>query len=212
MRYGRDGAEFDRAIAFIDATYAVALTLLITTLDIDDKPSSFRSVSALADAVGPQFIAFVIAFVVIARYWLLHHRMIASFVALDTHTIVVNLCLVGAVVLLPFSTASVGDPDVADLPLPTVLMAVNIAALSALHTLVWAIAARKRLLDHIPTSGEWRERMINGLVPAAVFLASVPLAYVASPAVARLGWLSLLAINPAVGRLTASARRPSDDR
>jgi len=36
-RYQRDDAEFDRAIAFIDATFAVALTLLVTTLDIKSE-------------------------------------------------------------------------------------------------------------------------------------------------------------------------------
>ncbi len=170
MRYSREASEFDRALAFVDATFAVALTLLITTLEVDDEPSSFTSLSALADAVGPQFIAFVIAFAVIAYYWLLNHRMVATFVAIDTPTIVAHLCLIAAIVLLPFSTASVGDPDVADPPVPTVLMAVNIAAVTALHALIWVIARRGGLLDHTPTSGEWRERMIDGFVPTAVFL------------------------------------------
>jgi uncharacterized membrane protein len=210
MRYSRDASEFDRALAFIDATFAVALTLLVTSLEIDDKSSSFRSLSALADAVAPQFIAFIVAFVVIAGYWLMNHRMVARFVALDTRTIVASLCLVAAIVLLPFSTAAVGDANVADLPLPTVLMAVNIAAVSALHTLVWVVACRGTLLDHTPTSGEWRERVVDGFVPAAVFLVSVPIAYLASPGIARLSWLSLLAINPAVGALMARTRRLED--
>jgi hypothetical protein len=90
-------------------------------------------------------------------------------------------------------------------------MAVNIAAVSALYTLVWAVACRKGFLDHTPTSGEWRERVIDGLVPAAVFLASVPLAYLASPAIARVAWVSLVVINPAVGTLMARARRRSDE-
>ena len=210
MRYSRDVSEFDRAIAFIDATFAVALTLLVTSLDIDNKASSFKSLSALADDVGPQFIAFVVAFVVIAGYWLMNHRMVAAFVAIDIPTTVASLCLVAAVVLLPFTTGAVGDPDVADLPLPTVLMAVNIAAVSVLHTLVWVVASRGALLDHTPTSGEWRERVVTGFVPAAVFLVSVPIAYVASPGIARLSWLSLLAVNPAVGALMARARRLTD--
>jgi uncharacterized membrane protein len=212
MQYSRDASEFDRAIAFIDATFAVALTLLITSLDIGDKSSSFTSLSALADAVGSQFVAFVIAFVVIAGYWLMNHRMVATFVALDTRTIVASLCLVAAVVVLPFSTTAVGDPEVADLPLPTALMAVNIAAMSALHTLIWVLAVRGGLLDHTSTAGEWRERVIDGLAPAAVFLISVPVAFVASPGIARLLWLSLLAVNPAVGALMARARRLRDER
>jgi uncharacterized membrane protein len=108
--------------------------------------------------------------------------MVAKFVAIDTPTIVANLGLIAAVVLLPFTTASVGDPEVADLPLPTVLMAVSIAAVSALSTLVWVIACRRGVLDHTPTSGEWRQTVINGSVPAAVFLASVPVAYLVTPA------------------------------
>jgi TMEM175 potassium channel family protein len=212
VRYSRDVSEFDRAIAFIDATFAVALTFLITTLDVDDRRSAFASTAALANAIGPQFVAFLISFAVIAGYWLMHHRMVAGFVAIDTRTIVVNLCLVVAIVLLPFSTASVGDPGVENLALPTVLMAVNIALVSSLYTLVWVTAARRRLLDHTPSVGESREMVINGLVPAVVFIGSVPLAFLLSPGVAQLAWLSLLVVNPVVGTLTARARRVEDER
>jgi hypothetical protein len=53
--------------------------------------------------------------------------------------------------------------------------------------------------------------VINGLTPVAVFLASVPIAYLASPDAARLFWLSLLVLNPGVGALTARARRAEGD-
>ena len=75
----------------------------------------------------------MIAFAVIANYWLEHHRMIAAFDAIDDSTITANLFLVGAIVLLPFSTQSVGDPSVEGLALPTVIMALNVAAASILH-------------------------------------------------------------------------------
>ena len=152
-------------------------------------------------------IAFAITFVVIASYWLAHHRLVAACVAIDRPTIIVNLVLIAAVVLLPFSTASVGDPSVADLPLPTVLMAVNVAIVSLLHLAVWLVVAHRGLLDHTPTPGERSDRVINGLATPAVFLISVPIAYLASPDAARLSWLALLAINPAVGSWTARARR-----
>jgi hypothetical protein len=78
---------------------------------------------------------------------------------------------------------------------------------SMLHTLVWVVARRGGLLDRAPTSGGWREWVINGLAPVAVFAASVPIAYLVSPGVARLSWLSLLAVKPGVGALAARARR-----
>jgi uncharacterized membrane protein len=207
VRYSRDKAEFDRTIAFIDGTFAVALTLLITTLDVGHATSAFRSWSALASAVGGQFVSFLITFAVIAGYWLMHHRMVASFVAFDTATIVANLCLIAGIVLLPFSTSAVGDPGGAGLALPTVLMAINVALVSVLYTVVWVFAARGGLLAHEPTSGEWRATVIDGLTPAAVFLASIVLAYLVSPDVARLSWLSLLVVNPLVGALTGRTGR-----
>ena len=207
MRYSRDKAEFDRAIAFIDGTFPVALTLLITTLDVGHAPSAFKSWSALASALGAQFVSFLIAFAVIAGYWLKHHRMVAGFVAFDTPTILANLCLIAGIVLLPFSTSAVGDPGGAGLALPTVLMAINVALVSVLYTVVWAFAARGGLLAPEPTSAEWRATVIDGLTPAAVFLASVPLAYLVSPAVARLSWLSLFVVNPLVGALTGGTGR-----
>jgi uncharacterized membrane protein len=209
MRFSREQSEFDRAIAFIDATFAVALTLIVTTLDVGNPSKAFKSPSALYDAVGPQFLAFLIAFAVIASYWLAHHRMVASFKTLDSRTLVVNLLLLAAIVLMPFTTSSVGDPDVADLPLPTVLMALDVVAVSGLFTLVWVTAVRDGLLDHTPDGTEWRRTVAIGLAPALVFLLSIPIAYLAAPSTARLFWLTLIVVNPAAPVLAARIRRRS---
>jgi uncharacterized membrane protein len=203
MRYSREQSEFDRAIGFIDATFALALTLLITSLDIQNRSKAFKSLPALYAAVGPQFLAFLIAFAVIAGYWFSHHRMVASFTGIDNRTLITNLFLIAAVVLLPFSTSSVGDPGVAGVPLPTALMAVDEAAVSVLFTLVWVMAARGGLLDDKPSDKERFQKVANGLAPAAVFLASIPIAYLAEPYIAQLFWLSLLVVNPAVNVLAA---------
>ena len=210
MRYTRDQSEFDRAVAFFDATFALAMTLLVTTLDVNDRVSAFGSLASLGDAVGAQFITFLIAFAVVASFWLQHHRMVASFVAIDVRTIVANLCLIAAIILLPFSTASVGDPSVEHLPLPTVLMAVNVAAVAVLYTVVWIVAAGRGLIDPPPDARGRLETVIVGSVPTVVFLASIPIAYLVAPDTARLLWIVLLVVNPVVPRLTARMRRPKD--
>ena len=209
-RFSRDQAEFDRAIGFVDATFALALTLLVTTLDVDHPGAAFSSLGALDDAVGQQFFAFVIAFAVIANYWLQHHRLIASFAAIDYPTIVVNLFLIAAIVVLPFSAQAVGDPGVDDLPLLTVIMAVNVVAASAVHTLVYGVAVRRNLLSPAPSRGEVSYAVVNGLVAAAVFGASVPVAYLISPVAARIAWVSLIPITWLLGRYTARWRHTTD--
>ena len=130
---------------------------------------AWTDLGALGDAIGAQFFAFVISFAVIANYWLNHHRMIASFAAIDVPVIVANLVLIGAIVLLPFSTEAVGNPGVEDLPLPTALLAVNVAAASLLHTVVYVMAIRRGLVAAQPSRDQFIADLSGGLLPAAVF-------------------------------------------
>ena len=53
VRYQRDDQEFGRTIGFFDATYALALTLLVTTLDITEPSSAWAAnESAKAPSAG----------------------------------------------------------------------------------------------------------------------------------------------------------------
>jgi uncharacterized membrane protein len=198
--YSRESKEFDRAIAFIDATFALALTLLVTTLDVDDAASTWSSWGSFGDALGDQLLAFAISFTVVAGYWFAHHRMLASFAAIDAPTIAVNLVLVASIVLLPFTTSSVGDPTVSDEPLPTVVLAINVAAASVLHSAVYLVACRRDLLYTRPTPRERAGQVLIGITPAVMFLVTIPIAYLASPQAAAVSWLSLLLLRPLVRR------------
>jgi len=204
VRYSREESEFDRAIGFFDATFALALTLLVTTLDVSGESSVWESLGSLDDEVGSQFIAFAIAFALIANYWLVHHRLIASFDALDTPVIVANLFLIAAIVLLPFSTEAVGDPEIDDLALPTAVFALDVAAASMMLTIIYWLAWKRDLFRSRPSRAELRANLIASVAPAVIFVVSIPIAYLASATAAKLSWLSLVILN----RLS-SPRRPS---
>lgn len=203
MRYSREESEFDRAIGFLDATFALALTLLVTTLDLSGSASVWKSVGSLDDAIGSQFIAFAIAFAVIANYWLVHHKMVSSFASIDRPLIVANLWLIAAIVLLPFTTEAVGDPATHDLALPVAVFAVNVAVASILSTAIYWLAWKHDLFRSRPSGTELRRYLLEGIVPAAVFLLSVPIAFLVSSLAAKLFWLSLLVLNPLMGRRRA---------
>lgn len=206
-RYKRDGSEFDRAIAFIDATFAVALTLLVTTLDLRSDPTKWDTVGHFYESIGAQLVAFAISFVVIAGYWLAHYQMIASFVAIDVRVIIANLVLLAAIVLLPFTTEYAGDPTIDHLAIPTVVLAVDVAAVSGAFTVVYLMAYRRGLLRTAPSPRVCFWTALAFLAPAFVFLVSIPIAIQAGPEVARLSWLSLLVVNPVVGYLGTRANR-----
>jgi uncharacterized membrane protein len=205
VAYDREEDEFGRAIGFIDATFALALTLLVTTLDVEEVPAVWTDLGALFDAVGPQFISFLIAFWVIAKYWLAHHRMIAKFKAIDQRTIIVNLFLIGSIVLLPFSTRAVGDPAIEDLPLPQTVMAVNVAAASILTAIVYGTALRQGLFAHAPSRREINAYIVHSTAPAVIFLLSIPVAYLISPTVGRVFWFSLIPIALLIDRIVGPA-------
>jgi uncharacterized membrane protein len=197
----REEAGFDRAVGFFDATFALALTLLVTTLDIDNRQEAFQSVGNLWDAIGGQLLGFGIAFAVISNYWLVHHRLLRRFAGLDYPMIVTNLFLMAAIVLLPFCTDSVGDVGTEELPLPVAMMAVDIVAASVLSTLVFLLAVRRRLLLEQPDRREVISYALGGLAPALVFAASIPVAYLVSARAGTLTWLLLLVLAPIVPRL-----------
>lgn len=205
LRYGREEAAFDRAIGFFDATYALALTLLVTTLDVGEQRAVWSDLGALDEAVGSQFVAFLISFVVIAAFWLKNHRLLSTFDAIDTPLILLNLALILAVVLLPFTTEALGSGNVDDLPLPTAVYAVNISCASILATVVYLVARRRGILRTGDDSATARGVLTAGLVLAAVFLASIPIAYFVSPEVARWSWLSLIVLGFLAPRVLSRA-------
>jgi uncharacterized membrane protein len=107
--------------------------------------------------------------------------------------------------VIPFSTNWIGDPGVEDLPLPTAFLAVNIAVASGLHTLVYRLAYRRGLFLVRPSAREVQGSLVIGLSPGAIVLASVPVAYLASPIVAQLCWLLIIPIRVAARRWANSA-------
>ncbi len=108
-RFARGTPEFDRALAFFDGTYAVALTLLVTTLDPTDVPGAWADPAALWAAMGTELVAFFLAFTVVAFYWRSNHAFVARLHHLSGRLITVNLMLLAFVVLLPFSTDALGQ-------------------------------------------------------------------------------------------------------
>jgi uncharacterized membrane protein len=207
-RYKRDDSEFDRAIAFIDATFAVALTLLVTTLDFGSDPATWDSFEHFYDAVGSQLVAFGISFVVIASYWLAHYQLFATFTSIDVKVIVANLALLAAIVLLPFTSATAGDPAIDHLAIPTLLLALDVAAVSGTFTLVYVLAHKHGLLRKKPAVTVYRFTVLTMLAPAIVFALSIPIAVFGDPGDARLFWIVLLVVNPLVGVAANRAEKP----
>ena len=199
--YPRGSTEFDRALAFTDAIFGFSITLLIASVDVppDDAWKSVHSL--LASGLGSQLTAFGISFVVVAAFWRTNHRAIASFRALDPITLRVSIVLVGLVVFIPFTTRAISTST---LPLATALYAVNIALVVLTSAALVAIGRARHLTADTDTP--LLDEIGRELATAAVFLASIPVAYLVDPNTAMLSWLSLLVIDPVVDHFTKRRR------
>jgi hypothetical protein len=72
-----------------------------------------------------------------------------------------------------------------------------------MSVLVW----REGLPSALPSRKGRRLELAVQLGPPAIFLASIPVAYLFSSSVARLSWLALLLVNPVMGILVHSRAR-----
>jgi uncharacterized membrane protein len=208
-RIERDENEFARTLSFFDATFAVAMTLLATT--IDAPAGAWSSWGALWDAIGFQGVAFAISFVLVASYWWGNHRFISSLETLSPTLILVNVAMLAFVTLIPFTTDALGYEGSEPTEVASVLYALNVATISGLSFVLHRIAQRDRLFRLQPTPAEARIIAIDQLVAPAVFLASIPVAVLVSGAAARWCWLSLAVLGPVAGGVRARRVRSGLD-
>lgn len=208
-QYARDGLPFTRAVTFFDAVFAFALTLLITTVN-DFSPSAWRSPGALWEANGSALLSFAISFVVVVRFWRASHSELSTFRSLDGRLIGLHAGVLFGVVLIPFTTEAMGEPGLQDLPLPVVLYAVNVTFTYVLQHAVGIVADRNDMRERRMTPTELRTLLATAAVFPAVFLGSIPIAYLASPSVAQWSWLSLFLLIPLVSRLAGTRDRAGE--
>ena len=199
-RYERDTVEFARAVAFLDAVYAIALTLLVVNIDPPEAADWASLETLLGSGLGWQLLGFAISFAVIAVFWRVNHRIVARFSALTPATIIANLVAIAFVVLVPFATQGISDFATADQPLAVAVYAVDISLAVLAQSAMFAVARHDGVLHHpLPRRAD-TIRFIDTLTTPAVFLASIPVAYAFGADWGRYTWATLLVIGPLSGR------------
>jgi len=166
----------ERMAALTDGVFAIVLTLLVLELRL---PEQDESILALMVDDWRVFIAWLISFVLLARFWMVHHAITAGLVQCHTMTLALNFAVLGAVCLVPFSADILGTERVSE-PWSTVVFAVNVGLVSlALGLLARHTEREPHLRDpdrSAPTLG--RYQLHHLYVLPLVALASSLLAFV----------------------------------
>ncbi|GGB42993.1 DUF1211 domain-containing membrane protein [Sphingomonas metalli] len=106
----REHAKLERLTFFSDAVFAIAMTLLVIEVRLPElhAATDHSLAQALVDLL-PNYIGFIISFLVIGRFWTGHHRLMAMIDAADPALVRANRLLLMAIAFMPFPTAVLSD-------------------------------------------------------------------------------------------------------
>jgi len=193
--------EADRVLAFSDAIFAIAITLL--TLNLQVRPGLHgadftRALHQVLPALG----AYALSFVILGQLWLAHHRIFGVIARVDYAVLVRNLVFLGLIAIMPFPVRLLSDYS--NRPLAVAIYAVAFITAMQLQRLIWLDVTRPehRELLREPVPDEVRTgfgRVLLGLL--VLFGAAVPVGMFA-PRYATLVWVVIIPLRLLVARLT----------
>ena len=105
----------NRLETMVDGIFAIAMTILVLGIT-PPKPDISRANTVLeGQIIGiiPEIFIFIVAFLILAGFWLDHHRQFHFVRTVDSPLLWMNIFLLIFVVLIPFSTDITGNyPDI----------------------------------------------------------------------------------------------------
>ena len=186
--------DVDRVVAFSDGVFAIAITLLIVSIDVPAvNPDHLgHAVHELLPEVG----TYALSFIVVGLYWMAHHRTFRSVIRVNRTLLWINLFLLGSVALLPLPTELLGKYG--ETTLATVIYAGSIVLVGAWSVLIWWYLNHAGLVSPLAPDLV-RLGSLRAAIPPSVFALSIPIAFV-NPGWAKLFWLTIWPVNAVVER------------
>jgi len=169
------GFSTNRIEALTDGIFAIAMTLLVLTLELPQ--TSGLSAPQLHEILLSQFDKFfnyALSFILLAVFWIIHHQQFHHIRKTDHNLLWLNIFTLIFVALMPFSTSLVGDFGydwMADL-----FFNLNMFMLGLLFSLTWIYAAG----GHRLVSKNLEEKKIIGGIKRGLVVPLVSLIAVAA--------------------------------
>jgi uncharacterized membrane protein len=195
-----DRTDFGRMVAFTDGVMAVAITLLVLNLEVPDvRPGELDEALRRLDG---SFLAYVLTFALIGRFWLIHHNLFETLERFDGRMMVLNLVFLALIALMPFGMDLVDTYPDTSIAIATFAVILSLASLT--HWTMTAYSLRSEFV-RAQRVRDTRRFGIATLGIPAVFLLSVPVAFL-SPLAAQLMWAATVVLRGplrrVVGRLS----------
>lgn len=175
-----------RILALSDGVFAIALTLLILDVVVPATTTDDELGKALLH-LWPRYLAYALSFLVIARFWVIHHQTFRLIVRDDARLIYLNFLLLIFIAFLPFPTAVLGGHEGA--PAAAVLYATAVFLTSASSAAyLWYATGSGKLIRPDVGRGQIRAMRARSMSGPVLFALSVPVAAIA-PYIAEAIWI-----------------------
>jgi uncharacterized membrane protein len=165
-----DAMGTNRLEAFSDGVIAVIITIMVLELKVP-RDTTLTSLRSLA----PQFLSYLLSFLVVAIMWVNHHHMMHSARRADARLLWSNNTLLFWMSLVPFVTAYMGNNprDPRAVALYGVVLALCSIAFALLRTaIIQHHLGNQEMVDY------HRRIQSKNLYSLLLYLASVPLAFI----------------------------------
>ena len=213
MRFSAVRFRTERFKAFVDAVVAIAMTLLILPLmeSVSEAASGTLSTAEFFVEHSGQLLSFGLSFVLIATFWMGHHRQYRDVEWVTGPLLWINIAWMATIVWLPVPTAMIGQMETDSLQ-PVVYIGTLI--LTQITTLAgWLYLLRHPDFTTTPVD-VLRAGVIGDLAAIILFLIALAIA-VFVPSLGYAGLLVLLltgVVTTLLSRASRQAPRPSTGR
>jgi uncharacterized membrane protein len=178
---------------FSDGVFAIAITLLIIEIrvpDLHENVSDKVLLHALGDLI-PKFVGFLISFMLIGLYWLVHHRMFGFVTDYDNKLRALNMAFLFFIVLMPFSTGFYSEYAGSELfakqlKVPMTFYVLNYAAAGLVNYIMWRHITNPKLKLAVPPIDPIiaAYAKMRALMVPMIFLLMLPVAYLTNVMIA----------------------------
>ncbi|MBO3086292.1 TMEM175 family protein [Cellulomonas fengjieae] len=133
----RTDRGLDRLVNFTDASVAIAITLLVLPLIDLVTDGTERSAGSLLTQEGGTFLAFGISFVVIASFWVGHHRVFEHLQDYSKAMLWANFLWLASIVFIPFTTQLLADEGTDDPAVNALYISTMVVTTGSLALIEW---------------------------------------------------------------------------
>ncbi|MDP8246576.1 MAG: TMEM175 family protein [Candidatus Tritonobacter lacicola] len=187
-----------RLNAFSDGVFAIAITLMVLTLQLPDEAASVPINEALRLSVLKLEI-WVISFLIIGGFWIRHHKLIQRIERVDMVLLWLNLFYLLVITAMPWLVSLIetypGEP------LAVTIFSGACGFMGLVKLSMWLYASHKnRLINPSISPREVKAVALTNLCTPVVAVISIAVAYTVSARLAFWCWLLRGVLGPLVSR------------